>query len=172
MVGAELSFSCKKREFDRFFNRLDRPVEESRPDRFPYRCDSILISVYAKRRRSVSILLILLKVDLENNVELVAYLNQICVLPAPERETNKLLSLDSVLSQFQLFHVKSASFVRTLSLFINCVLISLKEYLFCSIPEQWLAHAGNVTLLRGFLLKSRGVFASFIIINYDLISKI
>ena len=25
-------FSCKKGEFDRFFDRLDRPVEESRPD--------------------------------------------------------------------------------------------------------------------------------------------
>ena len=30
-----MSFSCEKGEFDRFFNRLDRPVEESRPDRFP-----------------------------------------------------------------------------------------------------------------------------------------
>ena len=30
-----MSFSCQKREFDRFFNRLDRPVEESRPDRQP-----------------------------------------------------------------------------------------------------------------------------------------
>ena len=29
-----MSFSSKK-EFDRFFNRLDRPIEESRPDRFP-----------------------------------------------------------------------------------------------------------------------------------------
>ena len=28
-----MSFSCQKGEFDRFFNRLDRPVEESRPDR-------------------------------------------------------------------------------------------------------------------------------------------
>ena len=28
-------FSCKKEEFGRFFDRLDRPVEESRPDRFP-----------------------------------------------------------------------------------------------------------------------------------------
>ena len=28
-----MSFSCQKKEFDRFFNRLDRPVEESRPDR-------------------------------------------------------------------------------------------------------------------------------------------
>ena len=26
-------FSSKKGEFDRFFNRLDRPVKESRPDR-------------------------------------------------------------------------------------------------------------------------------------------
>ena len=30
-----MSFSCKKEEFDRCFNRLDRPVEEPRPDRFP-----------------------------------------------------------------------------------------------------------------------------------------
>ena len=29
-----MSFSCQKGEFDPFFNRLDRPVEESRPDRF------------------------------------------------------------------------------------------------------------------------------------------
>ena len=27
-----MSFSCKKGEFDRCFNRLDRPVEESQPD--------------------------------------------------------------------------------------------------------------------------------------------
>ena len=32
-----MSFSCQKREFDRFFNRLDRPLEESRPDRQPDR---------------------------------------------------------------------------------------------------------------------------------------
>ena len=32
-----MSFSCRKGEFDRFFNRLDRPVEESRPDRQPDR---------------------------------------------------------------------------------------------------------------------------------------
>ena len=30
-----MSFSCQKGELDRFFNRLDWPVEESRPDRFP-----------------------------------------------------------------------------------------------------------------------------------------
>ena len=28
-----MSFSCKKEEFDRCLNRLDRPVEESQPDR-------------------------------------------------------------------------------------------------------------------------------------------
>ena len=28
-----MPFSCQKGEFDRFFNRLDRPVGESRPDR-------------------------------------------------------------------------------------------------------------------------------------------
>ena len=28
-----MSFNCQKGELDRFFNRLDRPVEESRPDR-------------------------------------------------------------------------------------------------------------------------------------------
>ena len=33
-----MSFSSQKGEFDRFFNRLDRPVEESRPDRQPDRC--------------------------------------------------------------------------------------------------------------------------------------
>ena len=32
-VGALISFSSQKEEFDRFFNRLDRPVEESWPDR-------------------------------------------------------------------------------------------------------------------------------------------
>ena len=32
-----MSFSRQKGEFDRFFNRLDRPVEESRPDRQPDR---------------------------------------------------------------------------------------------------------------------------------------
>ena len=32
-----MSFRCKKEEFDRRFNRLDRPVEESRPDRQPDR---------------------------------------------------------------------------------------------------------------------------------------
>ena len=32
-----MSFSCKKGEFDRYFNRLDRPVEEFRPDRQPDR---------------------------------------------------------------------------------------------------------------------------------------
>ena len=32
-----MSFNCQKGKFDRFFNRLDRPVEESRPDRQPDR---------------------------------------------------------------------------------------------------------------------------------------
>ena len=32
-----MSLSCQKGEIDRFFNRLDRPVEESRPDRQPDR---------------------------------------------------------------------------------------------------------------------------------------
>ena len=32
-----MSFRSQKGEFDRFFNRLDRPVEESRPDRQPDR---------------------------------------------------------------------------------------------------------------------------------------
>ena len=27
---------AKKKEYDRYFDRLDRPVEESRPDRFPF----------------------------------------------------------------------------------------------------------------------------------------
>ena len=34
-------FGSKKGEFDRFFNRLDRPVEESRPDRQPDRFPSL-----------------------------------------------------------------------------------------------------------------------------------
>ena len=34
-------FSCKRGEFDRYFNRLDRPVEESRPDRQPDRFPSL-----------------------------------------------------------------------------------------------------------------------------------
>ena len=33
-VGVWIYFSSEKKEFDRFFDRLDRPVEESRPDRF------------------------------------------------------------------------------------------------------------------------------------------
>ena len=37
-----MSFSCQKGEFDRFFNQLDRPVEESRPDRQPDRFPSLL----------------------------------------------------------------------------------------------------------------------------------
>ena len=32
-VGAKMSFNWKKGEFDQGFNRLDRPVEESQPDR-------------------------------------------------------------------------------------------------------------------------------------------
>ena len=32
-VGAYMFFGCKKGEFDRCFNRSDRPAEESRPDR-------------------------------------------------------------------------------------------------------------------------------------------
>ena len=36
-VSAQMSFSCQKGEFDRFFNRYDRPVGESRPDRQPDR---------------------------------------------------------------------------------------------------------------------------------------
>ena len=32
-----MSSSSKKGEFDRFFNLLDRPAEESPPDRQPYR---------------------------------------------------------------------------------------------------------------------------------------
>ena len=32
-----MSFSSQKGEFDRFFNRFDRPVEESRSDRKPDR---------------------------------------------------------------------------------------------------------------------------------------
>ena len=35
LVGALMFFSSKIGEFDRFFNRFDRPVEESRTDRFP-----------------------------------------------------------------------------------------------------------------------------------------
>ena len=40
-VGVSMFFSCKK-EFDRCFNRLDRPVEESRPDRQPDRFPSLI----------------------------------------------------------------------------------------------------------------------------------
>ena len=32
-LGVLVYFSCKKGEFDRFFDRLDRPVKESQPDR-------------------------------------------------------------------------------------------------------------------------------------------
>ena len=39
-----MSFSCRKGEFDRFFNRLDRPVEESRPYRQPDRFPSLVQS--------------------------------------------------------------------------------------------------------------------------------
>ena len=31
LVSALMSFSSKKEDFDQSFNRLDRPVEESRP---------------------------------------------------------------------------------------------------------------------------------------------
>ena len=34
-VSAYMFFSCKKGEFYQCFNRLDLPVEESRPDRQP-----------------------------------------------------------------------------------------------------------------------------------------
>ena len=36
-VGTSMPFSCKKGELDRCFNRLDRPVKESQPDRQPDR---------------------------------------------------------------------------------------------------------------------------------------
>ena len=36
-VSASMSFIWQKGEFDRCFNRLDRPVGESRPDRQPDR---------------------------------------------------------------------------------------------------------------------------------------
>ena len=36
-VGAYMFFGCNKGEFDRCFNRSDRPVEESLPDRQPDR---------------------------------------------------------------------------------------------------------------------------------------
>ena len=42
-VGAEMSFSCKKGEFDWCFSRLDQPVKESRPDRPPDRFPSLLL---------------------------------------------------------------------------------------------------------------------------------
>ena len=32
-----MSFGCQKGKINWFFNRLDRPVEESRPDRLPDR---------------------------------------------------------------------------------------------------------------------------------------
>ena len=45
-----MSFSCQKDEFDQFFNRLDRPVEESRSDRksdrFPFLTHSICMSLF------------------------------------------------------------------------------------------------------------------------------
>ena len=37
-----MSFSSQKGEFDRFFNRLDRPVEESQTDRQPDRFPSLI----------------------------------------------------------------------------------------------------------------------------------
>ena len=36
-----MNFSCQKGEFDLFFDRLDRPVEESRPNRQPDRFPSL-----------------------------------------------------------------------------------------------------------------------------------
>ena len=41
-----MSFTCKKEEFDRCFNRLNRPVEESRPDRFPS-----LVHIFVQRKQ-------------------------------------------------------------------------------------------------------------------------
>ena len=49
LVGAYMFFSSQKREFDRFFNRLDRPVEESRPDRFPSLVHIAMINRQASR---------------------------------------------------------------------------------------------------------------------------
>ena len=47
-----MSFSCQKVEFDRFFYRLDRPVEESRPDRQPDRpVDPTGFHLWAQQRR-------------------------------------------------------------------------------------------------------------------------
>ena len=49
-------FSCKKGEFDRCFNRLDPPVEESRPDRFPflYRYRTSWYSAFYVQRAAVN----------------------------------------------------------------------------------------------------------------------
>ena len=43
-------FGSKQGEFDRFFNRLDRPVEESRPHRQPDRFPSLIWTTYFKNR--------------------------------------------------------------------------------------------------------------------------
>ena len=45
-----MSFSSQKGEFDRFFNRLDRPVDESRPDRQPDRFPSLMQITVAKAK--------------------------------------------------------------------------------------------------------------------------
>ena len=48
-----MSFSCQKGEFDRFFNRLDPLVEESRPDRQPDRFTSLVPVFRSKLVRGI-----------------------------------------------------------------------------------------------------------------------
>ena len=59
-----MSFSCKKEEFDRCFKRLDWPVEESQPDRFPS-----LLQVKSKTRLNARILKLNFLSDLANGAE-------------------------------------------------------------------------------------------------------
>ena len=51
-VGTLMSFSCKKGKFGRCFNRLDRPVEESRPERIPDRFPPLVRTLKYKASNS------------------------------------------------------------------------------------------------------------------------
>ena len=78
-VGALMSFSCKKGEFDQCFNRLDQPLKESRPDR-------------CRSTRPISIS----EVDIKNKVSLTKI-----------RSATIRVSPKTGLSKFKLFNILS-----------------------------------------------------------------
>ena len=65
-----MSFNCQKGELDRFFNRLDRAVEESRPDRQPDRFPSLIRTLFANiNDQSTAIYRQIIRVDIEVEYE-------------------------------------------------------------------------------------------------------